>query len=395
MDAERVESWAGLIEPAFTAAHRALVRLDDADVPAGLRPVRAASKKKTLPKHLRRKLVDVLEEDWLRNLATAEMGSGETTAEVASRLFLSRPDGWESQLDGLAAHQHEKRLRHEMDALVADNARLETLAAELGERVQRAEAVVEDLQARLGSDERLESMRKRFEETSRSVVRLEGVIEARSGEMERLRAELAEADERIGVLRSRVSKDSVAARPSEGSRTFGRGHPIETARLLDELSEALRPRPGEVHGPVELAPLALPAGIRPDSDEAIDWIRSVTRKVLLIVDGHNVAHDLDSEPGRTARDRVVSEVARLRRLSDGPLSAVVYFDTGQEAETHQNFGVTVRYVPDADSAIEATVAATDVDCIVISTDREVRNRSAAHGALTLWGTAFSTWIKRR
>ncbi len=117
--------------------------------------------------------------------------------------------------------------------------------------------------------------------------------------------------------------------------------------------------------------------------------------MLVVVDGHNVAHDLGPHPGRTARDRIVSEVARLRRLADGPVSAIVFFDTDKDAETHTNFGVAVRYVEDADAAIEAVVAAADVDCIVISTDKGVRERTAAHGALTLWGTALSDWIMRR
>jgi hypothetical protein len=117
--------------------------------------------------------------------------------------------------------------------------------------------------------------------------------------------------------------------------------------------------------------------------------------VLVLVDGHNVAHDFTSEPGRTDRDRIVSEVARLRRLSDGPVSAVVFFDTGHAAESHQNFGVSVRYVADADDAIVAAAANSEAECIVISTDKDVRRRAAVEGALSLWGTALSDWIKRK
>lgn len=396
MAERRDDDWGGLLEPAFTAAHRALGRLDDDDVPAALRTVRAMSKKGTLPKPHRRVLAAHLEEEWLRTLAIAELSAGESPSDQASALFLARPDGWEAQIEELAQHAADRRAAHEIESLAAENSRLEGLNEELGRRVREAEDRVRELERRLESDERVEALRRRLDEATRSISRLEALIEDREAEILRVRGELAEADERVGVLRSRAAKESDAGPRSDASpRAFGRGRPIETARLLDELVETLRPPRGEAETQVELAPLRLPLGVPPDSADAIDWIRSVNRRVLVLVDGHNVAHDLMAEPDRTARDRVVSEVARLRRLSDGPLSAVVFFDTGTEAETHDNFGVTVRYVPDADEAIEAAVAAADIDCIVISTDREVRSRSAAHGALTLWGTAFSAWIRRR
>jgi rRNA-processing protein FCF1 len=95
------------------------------------------------------------------------------------------------------------------------------------------------------------------------------------------------------------------------------------------------------------------------------------------------------------RDRIVSATAGLRRLADGPLSAVVFFDSTHADESYRNFGVTVRFVGDADDAIVEAAAGAEIDCIAISTDRQVRARAEQHGALTLWGTAFSDWIKRR
>lgn len=383
-----------MLEPAYTAAHRALNRLDDEDVPAALRRARAASKGKAWSKPVRKTLTTHLEQDWLRDLALAELG--DATADEASRIFLTRPDGWEYQLDAMSADQAERRRRREGERDAAERLRLEALNEELTRRLRETEAQLRDLEARLESDERLEGVRKRLEEATRTLSRLESVISARDEEIERLARDLAEADERIGVLRTRSARDSEAARRAEaGPRAFGRGNPIDTARMLDELVESLRPRPGEVHTPVELAPLALPSGVRPDSPEAIDWIRSIDRKILLLVDGHNVAHDFGPDPGRVERDRIVSEVARLKRLSDSPISAVVFFDSAHDPEKYQNFGVTVRYVPDADSALEAAAAASEIDCIVISTDREVRDRVGRHGVLALWGTAFSSWIRRR
>lgn len=388
------ERWDGLLEPAYTAAHRALNRLDDDNVPAALRRVRAASKGKAWSKPIRKTLLIHLEKEWLRELAVAELG--DSAAEDASRIFLTRAEGWEKKLDAMCAEQTERRQQREVEKAASEKQKLEALNQELTMRLRKTEAQLHDLESRLESDERFDILRKRRDETVRAVTRLESVISQRDDEIERLGRDLAEADDRIGVLRTRSARESEAARRAEaGPRAFGRGNPIDTARMLDELVESLRPRPGEVHTPVEPTPLALPPGIRPDSPEAIEWIRAIDRKILLLVDGHNVAHDFSPDPGRTDRDRIVSEVARLKRLADSPISAVVFFDSEHGPEKYQTFGVTVRYVPDADAAIDEAAAAADIDCVVISTDREVRTRVAKHGALALWGTGFSAWIRRR
>ncbi|MEX0757200.1 MAG: hypothetical protein WD204_04560, partial [Acidimicrobiia bacterium] len=320
------ERWDGLLEPAYTAAHRALKRLADDDVPASLRRVRAASKGKGWSKPILKTLVTHLEQEWLRDLAVTELG--DSPADDPSRIFLTRADGWDEKLDAMCAEQAERRQQREMEKAASERQKLEALNEELTRRLRHSEAQLHDLGSRLESDERLDSLRKRLEETSRSVTRLEAVISQKDDEIERLARDLAEADDRIGVLRTRSARDSEAARRADaGPRAFGRGNPIDTARMLDELVETLRPRPGEVHAPVQQAPLAHPPVVRPDSPEAIEWIRSIDRKILLLVDGHNVAHDFSPDPGRLDRDRIVSEVARLKRLADGPISAVVFFDS--------------------------------------------------------------------
>ena len=385
-----------LFEPAFAAAHRALQRLEDDDVPAGLRPVRKASMKRRLPVPLRKVLARHLEEEWLRLLALEELGSASGADVDAARLYLERPDGWQAQVRELGESEEQRRMERAIEALTAERDHLRKLNEELTHRVARRDADVSGLERRLESDDRLDVLRQRMDQASRELAQLRSQVDDREATISRLREELAEADERIATLRSRSQRPASSGTADPGStRAFGRGNPLETARFLDSMIEALRPLGAESDGPEPPSALGLPAGVRPDSPRAIDWIMTIERRVTLIVDGHNVAHDLASEPGRSARDRVVSEVARLRRLANGPLAAVVFFDTDQESETHRNFGVSVRYVPDADVAITALAAELDHPTIVISTDKEVREGSAARGAITLWGTALSAWIRRR
>jgi len=385
-----------LLGPAYTAAHRALARLGDDEVPAALRLVRATSKKKALPKPLRTVLAGHLEEEWLRTLAAAELGEGESASDRASWLYLTRPEGWEEALDDIVEDTSERSIRHELDSVRAELDRLRRVNDDLGRRLADAEARNREFEAGSGSDDRLAGLKRRLDQEVRTGQQQQRVIGDRDEEVARLRRELIEADERIAWLRSRnLPSGEPGERTTGGGRIFGRGNPVETAKFLDELVEAMRPRRHAVEERPAHRPLALPTGIRPDSAEAIDWVRTIERKVLVLVDGHNVAHDFTSEPGRTDRDRIVSEVARLRRLSDGPVSAVVFFDTGHAAESHQTFGVSVRYVADADDAIVAAAANSGAECIVISTDKDVRCRAAAEGALSLWGTALSDWIKRK
>lgn len=383
-----------LLQPAFTAAHQALRRMEEDDVPAPLQPVRAASKKNRLPAPLRKLLARYLEEGWLRALALEQLEGAGLDVD-ASRLFLERPEGWHEELEEMRRLREMRQMERAIEALRVERDHYRKLNDELTARLAGRDVEVERLERSLQSDDRLEALRRRLAESSKELAHLQERLAARDAEITRLSEELAEADERIATLRTRSFRPPSGAVDGGGSRTFGRGNPLESARLLDSLIEAMRPLGGAPQERDLPPPLALPPGVRPDSPSAIDWIMTIDRKVTLVVDGHNVAHDLSPEPGRTARDRVVSEVARLRRLANGPLAAVVFFDTDQEPETHTNFGVSVRYVPDADAAIAALAAEVDHETIVVSTDKEVRERSAAHGAIALWGTAFSSWIRRR
>ncbi len=384
-----------LLDPAYAAAHRALVRLESDEVPAHLRLIRAASKKKSLPPPFRAGLARALDEEWLRTLAAAELKEGDSPSDRVSRLFLTRPEGWDEEIDQIVASDTERSRRHESESLKVENLRIGRLLEDLSERLRTSEERLRTVERESAGDERLDTLRRRVETEIRARAEAERTVTERDAEIERLRSEVAEADERIAVLRGRANRP---ARPEAGQRTnqsFGRGSPLETARLLDELVETMRPPiAGELEHS-EKTLLALPAGVRPDSVAAVDWIKTIERPVLLLIDGHNVAHDFAPDPGRTERDRIVTATAGLRRLADGPLSAVVFFDSSHANESYRNFGVTVRFVGDADDAIVEAVEGAEIDCIAISTDRQVRARAQQHGALTLWGTAFSDWIKRR
>ena len=166
--------------------------------------------------------------------------------------------------------------------------------------------------------------------------------------------------------------------------------------MLDELMDAIRPPDGLGEAPpaVPGRPV-MPAGVRPDRLEAIEWLLSVPTSVTVVVDGHNVAFDLGAASEGVARERVIQAAARLRRLADGPRSVTVYFDTSIDPQDRRPGGVTVRFVPDADEAIAEAVAGIAGPAVVVTTDRGLRERAEATGAITVWGSAFVEWMRRR
>ncbi|MDX1448452.1 MAG: hypothetical protein R3246_05255, partial [Acidimicrobiia bacterium] len=313
--------------------------------------------------------------------------------DEAGRLFLARPEGWETRLQELAEAREEAQVRRERNAEAAELARLRVVNEELSQRLEEEREHVASLQRALEDDDRIVRLKRRVAELERMLHRKDEDLARAAAQHAELEALLDEADDRISLLRSRAGDAPPEAvdRPRLGA--FGRGDPVETARLLDELTEALRvfrPRPQQ---PVARPVLRLPQGVRPDLPEAVEWLLRLDRRVTLVVDGHNVAHDL-AAPDRATRDRIVSAVGRIRRLADGPITAVVFFDTPEGEETYRTSRVAVRYALQADDSIHELVASTEEDCVVVTTDRELRGRVAELGAVVLWGSALTEWIRQ-
>lgn len=375
------------IEPALEAARRALRLLDEEHVPAPLRRVVAASGRR-LPPPLAQTLCDHLERlDWLREKALEQLGDG---VEGAPRLFLERPEGWESDLDDLVARREEESERRSEQSLQAANARLEsrvsTLAAELA-------AVRADMTA-LREVDRSDAERARLSEANRAlrqrIVALErqvAIEREQAGEVERL---LAEADRRIVELRRRGRVDREVDR-AVAPAVVGVGDPLALARSLDQLMASLvRVAQGDdsVDPP---PPVRLPPGVRPDRAESIDWLLGEQRPISVLVDGYNVAFELVPTPDAAARLRVVQIGARLRRLADGPLTVVVVWDSDVDVDAHRSDGVDVRYVPSADASI---VDMAGPGSVVVTNDRAVREESQRRGAVALWSHALVSWSSR-
>lgn len=382
---------ARLIQPALDAARKALSLLDEEHVPTGLRRVVAASGRR-LPAPLERALIDHLERlDWLRAEAAEHLDDRHT----ASRLFLERPDGWEESTARLESVRNDATAQRLLESAEAANARLLAKLAGQAEELRTARAEIDRLRVELRSDperarlaESNRDLRARLADAERALV-----AEARRfDEVERL---LGEADRRITELRRRSRVGNREAPAPGGPQVFGAGDPLALAQSLDHLVEAPASRsvPERPPGIGERAEegLALPPGVRPDQAAAVEWVLSRPRPVVVLIDGYNVGHELSSVPDSGVRLRVEQVAARLRRMAEAPLTAVVFWDSRTDTGEWRSWGVDVRYVPSADAAI---VEQSGKGVVVVSSDRAVREAAERRGAVGLWSQALLGWMAR-
>jgi YacP-like NYN domain len=392
-----------LLVPAVEAARRALREMEPEDVPASVHRV-ARSTARRLPPPLARSLAEALDENiWLRDKALEAWPEADpdhaTPRQSASALFLLRPDGWEERVEEVVAAEEELSQAGTVEAL---RAMVERLQTELGSAREKAKAegdraeLAETEAARAKSRARKKMVPAPASETTR---RAEDV-ERRLADLQR---ELDEADERINRLREDLLKARRAARETPVAAppsAFARRHPRETARLLDDLTAALRPAAGvgEFEPEPPAAPVALPTAIPPDKADAVDWLLKQTEPVTLVVDGYNLSFLLEQRAefaSPDARERLVARLTRLRRMAMAPMRVIAVFDTRNDPSSRRRRGgIEVHFAASGDDEVVRLAESIAGTVVAVSNDREVRERAAAFGAITLWSAAVAEWLRR-
>ncbi len=404
-----------LLAPAFKAVRKALRDLDPDEVPAVLRRIAAQSGRR-LPPPLARKLVETLDEnEWLRDKA-AEAGSdldpaSPDPARAVSALFLVRPDGWEDRAREAADH----RATGAQQALIATLQRtIVDLQKQLEAARDKAKGAQKKAEAAVADADRKAQVARSAVEAARQEERVAAdeqrndyaVLRERFG---RLVQDLEEAGDRIMMLREellRARRTNRANAAPTGPQAWAARDPLEVARILDEIVEAVRPEAVAGHQAAilgETAPFAFPAGVSPDKDDAVLWLAGHEEPYRLVVDGYNVTFLLD-EPGFTdtaARDRLNEGLARFRRAAAAPVQVIVVYDSAQSGGVTSSSGpggIEVRFTESghtADEEILNIAAGTSTRLAVVSTDRRVREGAEELGALGLWSQALVAWLERR
>jgi hypothetical protein len=377
---------------------KALRELDPKDVPASLRKV-AATEGGGLPPPLLAKLLAELDgNQWLRERLVEQL---EDRIEPTTASFLTRGQGWWLDLATAAVESARYRPTPPVGNEVAE------LHKKLATTLDRLAAVKVERDRLRGELKESQAARARLIDPE-----VAGAgMDALNAENRRLVAAVTELEERVAAAEQRAEslrlRSREAAPPQMPShprpRAVGMGDPVSVGRRLDNeiaalatgLSLAEAVEPGvvkEVDGaPAE--PLKLPPGLAPDRPEAIEWLLRLPDPVRVIVDGYNLTYLLDRADfhGGEARRRLVSLLGRL--ATRRPHRFLVVFDSDQPPGSPARMGdVEVAFTSGEkadDRIVQLAGAGRDVPVVVVTNDRELRERVEAVGALSLWGDALA------
>ncbi len=400
-----------MLRRATESARQALVHLEPGRIPASLRPVVRAS---GLTPHLEALLVREMEAlPWLREKAAEQWGGAEAALagdgpDRGSALFLLRPDLWAVELVRIAgeagwgggaaggdkaavalekARAEITELREKVRGLNRESTerrnevrRLEKAAAA---PVRSEQADVSRLRQKHGAE--LEAMKVQRDARAAAGDEL-------SGEVSRLREDLKRERRGRAQAEHKLQEGKTAPAWAKGS--------VELARLLDQVAAAAIRVIPEGESAAGTEPLRLARGVRPDSADAVDAVLQHSGPKHLLVDGYNVGLALASGKAAEVRSRLEPVLARLRALARPPRSVTVIYDSSLEGAdgfmVQGVSGVSVRFTPKGMSADDLIVKmAGTPGTVVISNDREVRERSERGGALALWAEALVAWTRKR
>ena len=365
------------------------------------------------------------------------------TVGRAGWAFLTRPDGWQAEVDGLrqeaaAREASAKEERAERDALrrlagaEAAAARAEAAAAASAAEVERLRAELErERTAAQSATEELERVRadlgRATDQRAAAIGRvkeLESVVAQRTAELRAARHELRMAQAELEQdLEATGAAPAATAAPKPALDHAALVVAVtDAARAARELDVALQaasdllvpPAPDDDEatgddprqqsarpaGAERRRPATLPPGILDDSLEAADHLVRVPG-ALLLVDGYNISHaQWHGLPLPEQRLRLLDACTELHARCGTDVEVV--FDGDGDASTvgtPARAAVRHRFTPaglEADDVILARVDDEPADraVLVASSDRRVRDGARRRGANVLGARQLLSVLRR-
>lgn len=389
-------------------ARKVLADLDPDEVPAPLARVVTQTGRSLVPP-LQRRLIDEIDSnDWLRDRVAERFEGGVETddpLEKSAALFLHRPDGWEDELGEVSRRSEQSANADRIETMARRIERLETELEAWRNRAKRNRRMAEETAAQ--ADRRVAAARAEAREDPdsgrvRALARdnraLRKDLEAANAEHQAVRRRLFEARAELQrERRAERSVDRVAAPSAWASLGL-----LASARLLDDVVEALSPESAfeETAAPTVEGPLDLPMGTPPDDRSAIEWLLTLDRDFVLLVDGYNVGYHLDRTRFNSPRirRRLENDLARLKELAQGRPRVTLVYDSDQSGGTTYDSGpsgIEIRFTTSghsADDELLELAATLGPAAVVVSSDRRVREGAQASGSIGLWSEALAGWM---
>ena len=378
-------------------ARRELADLEPEQLPHRLRKV-AASSAKVLPPPLENATVDVLVTDADFRGRVRDRWEEVGPDDPLGSSFLADPEGTLASMDEEGGAGRD--LGHEIAELQRELAAARESLAEAKRRVadvreaaaaDLANAKAADRASRAGLEAGAASARREADEQR-------AAASERESESAALRSEVTELRSVIARFRTREQRRSEASeRDASGpSKWSPPPVPADLATWLDAAERSMRPyRDRSVRhlDRQEEPELRLPKGVAPDHAEAVDAVIGLEPRII-IVDGYNVGGAIGGDfASRSGRDRVLVLANSLARASLAEIH-VVFDAVGREGRgtISADLGVTVAFATEvsADDRI-VHIVSERAGSVVITNDRELRERCASLGALTIWADALVSW----
>lgn len=421
-----------LLRPALEAAVR-VARFGEEDTPVvpapvALRPFLNFAKLSTSAVSAARRAVD--NDENFRARVAEDVSEREVGR--AGWLWLTRPDGWQEELDALASgvaeagqakaeRQAENEARRRLEGAEAATRRAEAAAASAqAESARATTALAEERRLRRAAAEEAEDLARRLEQVTGERDRARNERDRAREEGSRARRRVADLSGALEDLRNAPPPPAPAAVAPEapeptdtvaaeevrraGAALFqAAGAAAGMAESLRRAADALGagpppPPPAEAPSappaspprrprPPRRIPVPLPPGVLDDSVEAADHLFRVSR-IIVLVDGYNASqrgwYDL---PIPEQRRRLVDALTEMAMRSGADVTVI--FDGAESAwpaaVPKTTPLVKVRFSPagvEADDVILARVADIDPSrpVLVASSDRRVQDGAAAQGA---------------
>lgn len=387
--------------PLVSVARDVLADLDEDEVPTRVARV-AKSAARRLPPPLEQSLIDYIGDDASFRSMVGKAWAKEGTSDTAVEAFLDDPASAAPILAAASIAAGAERRERDVE-------RLEALVEQLEVKQERAKKRLAETRNRAqkeASDAKASAKRARMGlESSLAQARADELVAQQALDAARERitmldAEIEDLKVRLKRLSERETRRQVRTAAPSTQASIPAGDPLDIARWLDVAERTLRPFRETLTG---LTPemsgvgMVFPPGVAPDRAESVEALVGMPVEVV-IIDGYNVASALGVEDfaGAEGRERTLRVARKLDRYVSG--TTMVMFDAvgidGRESYV-SDLGIEVRFTRDVsvDDEIVNLLGSGLSRVVVITNDRELRERTAAQGALCLWSDAVVAWSK--